>query len=205
MSTVTKQLPGIGKKHSLPLVLIVALVAFLAFCYVFLGNPSMFGLKAPAHPNNPDLATALNAGQPSIYGKPSLSAKQIDAILAKVGSPAAGTGQALYQGSIASGINDTFALGVFYAESKYGTLGAATANHSLANFTQNGKLVSYPTWSQSYTDFYTRAKAVGQDNPQVVIDALYNVTLNPVDLKGSRAGEPSLQLILSTMRKLAGE
>lgn len=200
-------LPSRKKSGCAPSFFVVsALLALVIFGAVFLLHPSIFGINAPKVTVAFNPQTAFNAGQPNIYGKPSLSAAQMNAILAKAHSPAAGTGQALYDGSVKSGINDAFAMGVFYAESQYGMLGAAIGNHSLSNFTQNGKLVYYAHWSDSYTDFYTRTKAAGKDNIQEVLDALYIPGIvNILDLKKARANEPSLQLILSTMRKLSSK
>jgi hypothetical protein len=96
----------------------------------------------------------------SVLGSPSLSVDFINQILALAGSPAAGTGQALYDLSRESGIDDAYALAVFEKESSFGKYGAAFENHALGNIvcagypTCNGRFRSYSSWSAGYADFY---------------------------------------------------
>jgi hypothetical protein len=96
----------------------------------------------------------------SVLGGPSLSADLINQILTSVDSPAAGTGQALYELSVQSGIDDAYALAVFQKESSFGRYGAGFENHALGNIvcagypTCNGRFRWYPSWEESYRDFY---------------------------------------------------
>ena len=96
----------------------------------------------------------------SVLGSPSLSADFINQMLALAGSPAAGTGQALYDLSKESGVDDAYALAVFEKESSFGKYGAAFENHALGNIvcagypTCNGRFRSYSSWSAGYADFY---------------------------------------------------
>jgi hypothetical protein len=192
-----KSLPG-KKRASLSPVWFAVILAGIV-CIYFYANLSAFGFKPT--PVNP--STMLNAGQPNVYGKPSLTSAQINTILAKAHSPAAGTGQALYDGSVKSGVNDSFVMGVFNAESQYGTLGAAVANHSVGNLVSNGTLIHYATWQVGYVDFYAKVKAAGEDDPQTTLDHLYIPGLiNILDLKKARAGEPDITLVLATIRNL---
>jgi hypothetical protein len=149
------------------------------------------------------MSTAFNANQPNVYGSPSLSAAQINAILAQHHSPAVGTGQALYDASVATGINDAFPLAVFYAESQYGTLGAARANHSIGNLanSSNGRLKHYTTWAASYTAFLKVAQSAGEDNVQPTLDTLYGHAIDSVSTSAPR-NEPSVSLVLATMKSL---
>lgn len=205
MATTVKNLPGsstASKKRSVSFVLMVALIAVLV-CIYFYANMSAFGFKATA---TPSLSAATNAGMPTVFGKPTLSAAQMNTILAKVNSPAAGTGQALYDGSVKSGVNDLFALGVFNAQSKYGTLGVAVNLKSLADFKDgNGQFISYQSWQASYADFYARVAKSAEQSPQVVLDYLYiSGAINPMNIKQQRidADEPDITLVLATMRQL---
>jgi hypothetical protein len=81
-------------------------------------------------------------------------------ILSSAGSPAAGTGQALYDLSVESGIDDAYALAVFEKESSFGKYGAAFENHALGNIvcagypTCNGRFRWYPSWLVGEEDFY---------------------------------------------------
>ncbi len=96
----------------------------------------------------------------SVLGDPSLSADFINQVLASADSPADGTGQALYNLSVQSGIDDAYALAVFGKESSFGKYGAAFENHALGNIvcagypTCNGRFRWYPSWQAGYQDFY---------------------------------------------------
>ncbi len=96
----------------------------------------------------------------SVLGGPSLSPDLINQVLSVVGSPAAGTGQSLYDLSRESGIDDAYALAVFEKESSFGLYGAAFENHALGNIvcagysTCNGRFRAYASWSEGYADFY---------------------------------------------------
>ena len=96
----------------------------------------------------------------SVLGGPSLSPSLINQVLSLAGSPAAGTGQALYDLSRQYQIDDAYALAVFEKESSFGKYGAAYENHALGNIvcagypTCNGRFRFYPSWSAGYADFY---------------------------------------------------
>ncbi len=96
----------------------------------------------------------------SVLGGPSLSPDLINQVLSMASSPAAGTGQSLYDLSVQSGIDDAYALAVFEKESSFGKYGAGFENHALGNIvcagypTCNGRFRAYASWSEGYTDFY---------------------------------------------------
>jgi hypothetical protein len=96
----------------------------------------------------------------SVLGGPSLSADLINQVLASASSPAAGTGQGLYDLSVQSGIDDAYALAVFQKESSFGRYGAGFQDHALGNIvcagypTCNGRFRWYPSWEAGYQDFY---------------------------------------------------
>jgi hypothetical protein len=96
----------------------------------------------------------------SVVGGPSLSADFINQLLTAASSPAAGTGQGLYDLSVQSGIDDAYALAVFEKESSFGRYGAGFDNHALGNIvcagypTCNGRFRWYPSWIAGYEDFY---------------------------------------------------
>jgi hypothetical protein len=96
----------------------------------------------------------------SVVGGPSLSASFVNKVLSAAGSPAVGTGQALYDLSVRYRIDDAYALATFEHESTYGKYGAASVNHSLGNIicagyaTCNGRFRWYATWQEGYADFY---------------------------------------------------
>jgi hypothetical protein len=96
----------------------------------------------------------------SVLGSPALSADLINQVLSAASSPAAGTGQALYDLSVQFGIDDAYALAVFEKESSFGRYGAGFEDHALGNIvcagypTCNGRFRWYPSWEAGYEDFY---------------------------------------------------
>ena len=100
----------------------------------------------------------------SVLGGPSLSADLINQVFSSASSPAAGTGQGLYDLSVQSGIDDAYALAVFGKESSFGKYGAGFEDHALGNIvcagypTCNGRFRWYPSWEAGYQDFYQLIK-----------------------------------------------
>lgn len=95
-----------------------------------------------------------------VTGRPSLSATTIDRILCRASSPACGTGQDLYDGSVSSGIDDAYALAFFEHESSFGLYGIAHDNLGLGNircsagYSCKSGFRAYTSWSQGYADWY---------------------------------------------------
>jgi hypothetical protein len=95
-----------------------------------------------------------------VTGTPTISAAFMNRVLAAYGSPAAGTGQALYDLGVASGIDPVYALAFFLHEDSFGKTGIGAANHSLGNIRcsagypcQDG-FRSYASWADGYRDWY---------------------------------------------------
>jgi hypothetical protein len=74
-----------------------------------------------------------NPGKYSVLGKPTISVKQINTILASYKSPTAGMGQSLYDLGVQYGIDPVYAIAFFMHESGFGTAGEATVTLSLGN------------------------------------------------------------------------
>lgn len=96
----------------------------------------------------------------SVLGAPTVSATFINSVLAAYGSPAAGTGQALFNDGVSSGIDPVYALAFFLHESSFGTAGVARYTHSLGNLRcipgpacYDG-FASFPTWEAGYAAWY---------------------------------------------------
>jgi hypothetical protein len=103
---------------------------------------------------------ALPATGMSVVGGPSLSAARIDQILSNAGSPAAGSGQDLYNLGVQYNIDPAFALAVFHHESNYGRAGMAASTRSLGNLRcissaacWNG-YAAFSSWQDGYAAFY---------------------------------------------------
>jgi hypothetical protein len=110
----------------------------------------------------------------NIIGPPTITAEFIDRVLSASGSPAAGTGQALYDDGVASGIDPVFALAFFLREDSFGKTGIGAANHSLGNIRCSAGYAcqygfrSYSTWEEGYQDWY-RLMLVGYVQGQITI------------------------------------
>ena len=127
-------------------------VAWLSYeCVLVALLPSSHPVSAPP---------LTSASGDSIVGGPSLSASFVDQVLAHAGSPAAGTGQALYDLSVTYHVDNAYALSTFQHESSYGKYGVAAVNRSLGNIicagysTCHGRFRWYATWEEGYADFY---------------------------------------------------
>jgi hypothetical protein len=134
----------------------------LVFSFV---KPTRFADQSVQSPRQPTQSSfspvrRIPVSGTSVLGSPSLSADLINQVLASAGSPAAGTGQALYNLSAQFGIDDAYALAVFGKESSFGKYGAAFEDHALGNIvcagypTCNGRFRCYPSWEAGYQDFY---------------------------------------------------
>ncbi len=133
---------------------VVLLVVFL----LFLGFSLLPGLRGRA------VAPAPAVLLSSVLGPPALSASFINRVLEAYHSPAAGTGQALYDLSRNSGIADEYALAFFWHESSFGTTGVARVTRSLGNIRCSwgyrciDGYRAYATWQAGYEDWYRLIK-----------------------------------------------
>ncbi len=101
-----------------------------------------------------------HGGPYSVIGKPSISAAFINEVLAAYHSPAAGTGQAMYDLGVKYGIDPAFALAFFLHESTFGKYGMATTTLSLGNlrcipnFPCINGYAGFSSWVQGYEEWY---------------------------------------------------
>jgi hypothetical protein len=97
----------------------------------------------------------------TVTGPPTISADFIDRVLAAYGSPAAGSGQALYELGVEYGIDPVYALAFFMHEDSFGETGIGAANHSLGNircsagYTCQYGFRYYARWQDGYQDWYS--------------------------------------------------
>jgi hypothetical protein len=94
---------------------------------------------------------SVTPSQSSVLGHPSLSAAFVDRVLLRAASPAAGLGQAFYEESLTTGIDDAFPLAIFKHESSLGKQGIATVTHSVGNI----RCAGYPTCYQGFRFYQT--------------------------------------------------
>ncbi|MFV9504175.1 MAG: hypothetical protein AB4911_06380 [Oscillochloridaceae bacterium umkhey_bin13] len=111
--------------------------------------------------------TSAPAGDYNLRAAPSLSAEQIDRILASYGSPATGTGAIWHQLGIQYEIDPAFAVAFFIMESSAGTAKGwagnkpdGTTTHNVGNIicagypTCFGRFRDYPSWEAGIKDWY---------------------------------------------------
>jgi hypothetical protein len=107
------------------------------------------------------LAVHITGASYTVTVPPSISADFIDRVLSAYGSPAAGTGQALYDLGVEYGIDPVYALAFFLHEDSFGETGIGAANHSLGNIRCSAGYACqfgfryYATWADSYQDWYS--------------------------------------------------
>jgi hypothetical protein len=116
-------------------------------------SPPRISLVAPQE-------VSVDPASYTVTGPPTISADFIDRVLSAYGSPAAGTGQALYDLGVESGIDPVYALAFFLHEDSFGETGIGAANHSLGNircsagYPCKSGFRYYATWADAYQDWY---------------------------------------------------
>ena len=114
------------------------------------------------------LAVAPPRADHRLTAPPSVSAAQIDAILAGYGSPAAGQGVTLYDLGVQAGIDPAYALAFWVVESQAGTRGVARSTRSLGN------IRCTPDWPRCVAGYRAYASyAAGMADWYTLITTLY--------------------------------
>jgi hypothetical protein len=106
-------------------------------------------------------------GETSIMGDPTITAAEIDEILASYGSPAAGSGQVFYDIGVEYGIDPAYAVAFFIHESSAGTnqgwagiKADGSTTHNIGNIICAGyptcynRFRDYGSWSEGIADWY---------------------------------------------------
>jgi hypothetical protein len=131
-------------------------------CYLLMTSGS--GLLAQS--SSPQVSVVVPLGSQfadptyTVVGPPTITAEFIDRVLTAYGSPAAGTGQALYELGVQDGIDPVYALAFFLHEDSFGETGIGAANQSLGNircsagYACKSGFRSYATWAEGYQDWY---------------------------------------------------
>jgi hypothetical protein len=91
------------------------------------------GIQAFQNPPTGNYIVTIHVSDYTLEGPPTVTASFIDQVLANAGSPAVGTGQALYLLGVQYGLDPVYALAFFHHESNFGTTGEATVTRSLGN------------------------------------------------------------------------
>src|ERR1700730_3680163 len=138
------------------LALAVLLLLTLASLFAPSRTPAFGGSPLSSH----QMTVVVFPSSSSVIGRPSVSAAFINKVLVAYRSPAAGTGQALYDLGVHYGIDDVYALAFFLHEDDFGKTGWGAVNHSLGNSrcggwsSCQGGYRSYPTWEVGYRGWY---------------------------------------------------
>jgi len=103
-------------------------------------------------------------GPYSVLGKPTITADFINRVLASFHSPAAGSGQQMYNLGVQYGIDPVYALAFFMHESTFGTTGVAQTTLSLGNmrciatrpciFRNIGGFAQMQSWVDGFDQWY---------------------------------------------------
>ena len=122
----------------------------------------------------PTISTIVHPalGSYSVIGQPTISAEFINRVLSANSSPAAGTGQAIFDLGEKYNIDPVFAMAFFEHESSFGTTGVARATLSPGNirasegYAQVDGYRAYRSWTAGFEDWYKLIKNlyVGQWN-----------------------------------------
>jgi hypothetical protein len=133
-------------------------------CYTLMESGKGVLAERPVFPRFSVAAPLMVHGADTSYtvtGSPSISADFIDRVLVAYGSPAAGTGQSLYDLGVQYGIDPVYALAFFLHEDSFGETGIGAANHSLGNircsegYSCQYGFRYYATWQDGYQDWYS--------------------------------------------------
>ncbi len=128
----------------------------------------VIGISLPDIPRTDNTQKiAIPAGESSVLGPPTITAKQIDEILRVHGSPATGTGQYWIEAGVEFGIDPVYALAFFMHESNLGTnpnwVGLkpdGSTTHNIGNITCAdyptclGRFRDYPDWQSGIHDWF---------------------------------------------------
>lgn len=155
-----------------PWLLALVSVVCLAVIWLALTPPqtviSRFGGALTGAPRAQKFAVAAApAGQHSVIGGPTIDAAMIDTVLAKYGSPAAGTGHVWVELGQQYGIDPAYALAFFIHESGAGTnpqwagiKPGGSTTHNVGNIicagydTCFGRFRDYASWEEGIEDWY---------------------------------------------------
>ncbi|HEY1017094.1 MAG TPA: glucosaminidase domain-containing protein [Herpetosiphonaceae bacterium] len=143
----------------------------------------------------------------TVIGAPTISAAKIDAVLATYGSPATGTGQAMYDLGLKYGIDPAFCLAFFIHESTAGTRGVATVTKSVGNIRVTPGYDSYQgyrryaTWEAGIEDWYKLIRDLYIDGWKLTtVEQILPVYAPPADNNDTEAYIATVNHLISTWR-----
>ncbi|GIV97134.1 MAG: hypothetical protein KatS3mg057_1791 [Herpetosiphonaceae bacterium] len=212
---------GLGLRRALLIGL--AMLAVWAFFFVKGQQGAPFISPWRADPNQQVAAAAQDDGTPlvatfvaqkdglSVVGPPTISPQQIDEILRSYGSPAVGTGQAMYDFGIQYGIDPAFCLAFFIHESTAGTRGVATVTKSVGNIRTTPGYEDYQgyrrysSWEEGIEDWYKLIRELYVDEwGLTTVEEILPVYAPPADNNDTPAYINTVRRLVESWRR-AGE
>jgi hypothetical protein len=150
-------------KRLVPLVCCALLLWYWWQCYMLMafGDGLLSQRPSPPRISVMHLGSQHDDASYTVTGPPTISPEFIDRVLFAYGSPATGTGQALYALGVESDIDPVYALAFFMHEDSFGETGIGAVNHSLGNIRcSTGYLCEsgfryYATWQDGYQNWYS--------------------------------------------------
>jgi hypothetical protein len=154
----------VGVVRRLVLVCCILLLWYWWQCYTLMAFGGGLLAQRPALPRTSAVAplgVPSDDASSTVIGPPTITSDFIDRLLSAYGSPAAGSGQALYDLGVQYGIDPVYALAFFLHEDSFGETGIGAANHSLGNIRCSAGYSCqygfryYAAWQDGYQDWYS--------------------------------------------------
>src|SRR6266704_2269918 len=121
------------------------------------GGVALLWTNQQGHHNGQPAGAAEAAGDVSVIGPPTISARTVDAIFARLGSPMVGTGKVVEQASRQTNVDDAFALGVWWTETNDGAAGVGSADRNPGSVRDSPE---YSSAFDGYTIYQSYAAAI---------------------------------------------
>jgi hypothetical protein len=154
--------------------LLIVCAALVWWLYAAPERTTISSFRGPFNGNSSEISAVaarpapnVPANESAVVGDPSIAPDVIDAVLAKYGSPAQGTGKIWYELGKRYGIDPAFALAFFIHESSAGTNPAwaglkpgGGSTHNVGNIicagypTCFGRFRDYGSWDEGIEDWY---------------------------------------------------
>ncbi len=133
------------KTHNIPIIILSTLVILLGGLFALCRQEQQRQIS--------------HAAGDSVVSPPSLTARAVDALFTRLGSPMVGTGRTVEDASRKTNIDDAFALAVWWAETNDGMAGVGLGYHNPGgvqaspSYPRNGYTI-YPSYTAAVTDWF---------------------------------------------------
>jgi len=169
------ELPLYGEMRRNPLLMVIVAAISVGVIFMLLSRPAATSISVFRDPasssgelTGPVVAAApAPNGEHTLVGPPTLTAAQIDTVLAEYNSPAVGTGEDWVRLGKQYGLDPAYALAFFVVESTAGTAQGwagwkedGSSTHNIGNIicagysTCHGRFRDYGSWQEGIEDWY---------------------------------------------------